>query len=95
MCSSNTSENTFFHELKKFFHVKWHLISKLEEPCEKETRRQPFNIDEAKSASEAYIRMVWKAMADKTTYTDLSESSCSYTEAPAEGIFSIYDMILT
>ena len=38
-----------------------------------------FNIDEAKSASEAYIRMLWKAVADRTTYTDLSESSCSYT----------------
>ena len=39
--------------------------------------------------------MLWKAVADRTTYTDLSESSCSYTEAPAEGIFSIYDRILT
>ena len=57
VCSSNTSENTFCHESKKFFHVKvkGHLISKLEEPCEKETRRQPFNIDEAISVSEAYI----------------------------------------
>ena len=73
--------------------MKGHLISKLEEPCEKETRRQPFNIDEAKSASEAYIRMLWKAVADRTTYTDLSESSCSYTEAAVEGIFSIYDRI--
>ena len=58
--------------------MKSQLISKLKEPCKKETRRQPFNIEEAKSASEAYIRMLY-----------------SYTEAPAEGIFSIYDMILT
>ena len=55
VCSSNTSENTFCHEMK-FFEVKGHLISKLEEPCEKETRRQLFKIDEAKSASDSYIR---------------------------------------
>ena len=93
VCSS--SEHTFCDELKSFFDKKGHLFSKLEEPFEKNTRATPFTIIDAKTACESYISGLWRAVADRVKYTDLSECSCCYTEAPAEGIFSIYDRIIS
>ena len=42
-----------------------------------------------------YINDLWKAIKERISFTDLSESPCAYTEAPAEGIFSIYNRVIT
>ena len=42
-----------------------------------------------------YIKELWKAIENRKQYTDLSPSACAYTEAPAEGIFSIYSRVTT
>ena len=42
-----------------------------------------------------YIEDLWKAIKARTAFTDLSESPCAFTEAPAEGIFSIYNRVIT
>ena len=34
-------------------------------------------------------------MAKRIPYTDLGNSPCAYSEAPAEGIFSIYERVST
>ena len=56
MCAVQILVRIHFAMTEEIFYVKGHLISKLEEPCEKETRRQLFKINEAKSASDSYIR---------------------------------------
>ena len=42
-----------------------------------------------------YIEDLWKFIKKRVDCTDLSESTCAYTEAPAEGIFSIYNRVIT
>ena len=37
---------------------------------------------------------MWKAIKDRVSYTYLSETPCAFTEAPAEGIFSIYRCVI-
>ena len=37
--------------------------------------------------------MFWEAVAKRVDYTDLSNSPCAFSEAPAEGIFSIYERV--
>ena len=71
------------------------FFQKTEEPQEKNTRAAPFSIQEAKCASDIYINDLWKAIKERISFTDLSESPCAYTEAPAEGIFSIYNRVIT
>ena len=62
---------------------------------DKNTRSTAFTILDAKAACESYIQDLWKAIATRITYTDLSDSPCAFTEAPAEGVFSIYNIIVT
>ena len=40
-----------------------------------------------------YSDILWKAIKKRFDYTDMSQSSCAYTEAPAEGIFSVYSKV--
>ena len=37
---------------------------------------------------------MWKATKERVCYTDLSETPFAFTEAPAEGIFSIYSSVI-
>ena len=37
---------------------------------------------------------MWKAIKERVCYTDLSETPFAFTEAPAEGIFSIYSSVI-
>ena len=65
----------------------------MEEPNERQTRRELYSIDSAYIAEEQYINMFWEAVAKRVDYTDLSNSPCAFSEAPAEGIFSIYERV--
>ena len=53
-----------------------------------------FSIIDAKQASELYITQLWKAVRERCKFTDISDSPCSFSEAPAEGIFSVYGHVL-
>lgn len=89
------TKKTFCDELIKYTSEKKELFSKLEEPHERATRTDNFIIQQAKSACDMYIEDLWKFIQKKIEYTDLSESACAFTEAPAEGIFSIYNRVIT
>ena len=67
----------------------------MEEPNERHTRQELYSIDSAYIAEEQYINLFWKAVAMRIDYTDLTNSPCAYSEAPAEGIFSIYERVST
>ena len=89
------------HTQKKIF------FRKQEEPQERSTRGDIFSIEDAAAAcrdnvwyslfkiERDYIKELWKAIENRKQYTDLSPSACAYTEAPAEGIFSIYSRVTT
>ena len=67
----------------------------MEEPNERHTRQELYSIDSAYIAEEQYINLFWQAFAKRVDCTDLSNSQCAFSEAPAEGIFSIYERVST
>ena len=44
----------------------------------------------AKDATDKYTDLLWEGVKKRLPYTDLSNSPCAFSEAPAEGIFSIF-----
>ena len=44
---------------------------------------------------DTYTTDLWKFIKLRIEKTDFSDNPCAFTEAPAEGIFSIYDRIIT
>ena len=88
------SEHTFCHELRQYITDKKEFFSIIEEPHERNTRSEVFSIEDAKQASNRYIEDLWRFIQKRVVCTDLTESACAYTEAPAEGIFSIYGRVL-
>ena len=92
---SDVTKKTFCSELKKYIKEKKDLLSKLEEPQERNTRTDIFSIHDAKSVCDTYTNDLWKFIKIRIQKTDFSDNPCAFTEAPAEGIFSIYDRIIT
>ena len=88
------SKHTFCHELRQYITDK-EFFSIIEEPHERNTRSEVFSIEDAKQASSRYIEDLWRFIQKRVVCTDLTESACAYTEAPAEGIFSIYGRVIT
>ena len=88
------SENTFCKELRQYI-TKKEFFSAMEVPHERNTRSEVFSIEDAKEASNKYIEDLWRFIQKRVVCTDLSESASAYTEAPAEGIFSIYGRVIT
>ena len=86
-------EITFNQVLKKYVEDKKDLYIKKEDPNEKNTRSSEFTINDAKAACNIYIDDLWKAIKSRVEFTDLSDT-CAFTEAPAEGIFSIYSSVI-
>ena len=80
---------------KKYIKEKKDLFSKLEEPQERHTRADIFYINDAKSVCDTYTTDLCKFIKLRIEKTDFSDNPCAFTEAPAEGIFSIYDRIIT
>ena len=72
------------------------LFQQTEEPRQRVTRNTastPFLIHDAKKASDIYIKCFWESIKKRLVNTDMSESSCVFSKAPAESIFSIYSRI--
>ena len=92
---SDVTKKTFCSELKTYIKEKKDLLSKLEEPQERNTRADIFSIHDAKSVCDTYTTDLWKFIKMRIQKTDFSDNPCAFTEAPAEGIFSIYDRIIT
>ena len=89
-------EITFSNILKTYVTNKKDLYVKNEEPHERNTRTQEndcFTISSAQAASDFYITQLWKAIRKRCAFTDLSDSPCAFSEAPAEGIFSVYGYV--
>ena len=70
----------------------WRIMAK-QEGHERVTRAAPFTIEEAKHEADLYTDLLWKAIRKRLEYTDMSQSPCAYSEAPAEGIFSVYSRV--
>lgn len=67
-----------------------------EEPRERVTRGNvtaKMTIEDAKVISDSYTDNIWRAIEKRLKFTDMSASSCAFSEAPAEGIFSIYERV--
>ena len=80
--------------MKSYFEKKNDLYKKFEEPYERVTRSIQFSIEDAKEASALYTKQLWKAVKASCKYTDISDNPCAFSEAPAEGIFSVYGHVI-
>lgn len=68
------------------------LFSK-EEAHDRVTRSEPFTVEEARVVSDRYTDLLWTAVNKRLEFTDMSDTPCAFSEAPAEGIFSIYSRV--
>ena len=69
---------------------------KLEEPRDCTTRQanhNQFTINDAKDATDRYTDLLWRAIEKRLPYTDLTNSPCAFSEAPAESIFSVFSRV--
>lgn len=88
----------FSQQLKKYVEAKREFWATTEEPRERVTRGNTalkMTVEEAKVISDRYTDNLWRATKKRIAYTDLSESPCSFSEAPAEGVFSVYERVST
>ena len=46
-----------------------------------------------KKAVDSYTHHLWKAIRKRLSKTDMTQSPCAFSEAPAEGIFSIMERV--
>ena len=65
----------------------------LQKSHERVTRGESFNATEAKKAVDSYTHYLWKAIRKRLSKTDMTQSPCAFSEAPAEGIFSIMERV--
>ena len=86
------SEKSFCKELSEYL-VKRGSIYTKQESYDRATRSAPFSMNDAKAASLLYTDLLWRAIRKRLQFTDLTQSPCAYSEAPAEGIFSIYGRV--
>ena len=71
----------FYEELKDYITNNKELFE-LQESYERNTRSKPFTPSDAKDAVDGYINLLWKCIGKR-----------AFSEAPAEGIFSIMDRV--
>ena len=93
----NTDEDkdekwTFCDELKDYV-TKNKKMFELQKSHERVTRGESFNATEAKKAVDSYTHHLWKAIRKRLSKTDMTQSPCAFSEAPAEGIFSIMERV--
>ena len=88
VCTGNSPP--FSHVLFNYVCEKSDLFSKQEHSRERSTRSDEFSIEDAKDASVSYIKKLWEAIDSRLCFTDISNSPCAFSEAPAESIFSVY-----
>ena len=73
---------------------KYSVLNSNEAPRDRVTRRSgTFTMANAKDATDQYTDLLWEGVQKRLPYTDLSNSPCAFSEAPAEGIFSIFSRV--
>ena len=78
------SETTnFCQELKSYVQNKSELFKK-HEPHDRVTRADGFTAAQAQVIVDKYILLLWKAIQKRVEFTDLTNSPCAYSEAPAD-----------
>ena len=80
---SHEKSHAFSKELSKYLEAKGDLFKCTEAPYDRNTRAQTMSIVEARQACDDYILVE----------TDFPVSPCSFSEAPAESIFSTYERV--
>ena len=85
-------KKSFCEELKDYITNNKELFE-LQESYERNTRSKPFTPSDAKDAVDGYINLLWKCIGKRVKQTDLTNSPCAFSEAPAKGIFSIMDRV--
>ena len=71
---------------------------KISEPSrERVTRKQTvdkFTVEDAVDIVNSYTDWLWEAVDNRIQYAGLEDmSSCAFSEAPAEGVFSVYQRV--
>lgn len=88
----DNDSQSFCQELKEYVQKNKELF-KLQQSYDRNTRSNPFTPSEAKGAVDSYINLLWKCIWKRVKKTDLSNSPCAFSEAPAEGIFSVMERV--
>ena len=86
------SEKTFCLELQEYLQKNGELFRK-PDAFDRVTRSDAFTAVDAKKVADRYSEQLWKGIKKRLKFTDLSNSPCSYSEAPAEGIFSVLSRV--
>ena len=68
-------------------------LYKEQEHYERVTRAEKYSIGQARDACDLYTDLLWEAVEKRLPYTDLTNSTCAWSEAAAEGIFSVYGKV--
>ena len=91
-------KNKFIIELQDFVTEKKALFLLEEDGSVRQTRNTVSVegvIDSMYQVVEIYISKFWKEMNERIQLTDLSAGPTSFSEAPAESVFSVWSRILT
>lgn len=64
-----------------------------EEARDRITRSEPFTVEQAGVVSDRYTDLLWAAVKKRLEFTDMSDTPRAFSEAPTEGIFSIYSRV--
>ena len=82
------------HNLKKYLNENKDNFTKETNPIIRDTRsNQQGNISSSKEAVVAYIKNLWVEVQSRLKYSDCTDGATSFSEAPAESIFSYYERI--
>ena len=90
---SHEKSHAFSKELSKYLEDKGDFFKCTEAPYDRNTRAPTMSIIEARQICDDYILLLWKAIRKRVAETDFSVSPCSFSEAPAESIFSTYGRV--
>ena len=83
----------FTKQLHAYVFGEKELFTETEASQERNTRAPSFTLFSAKEAIDDYTRTLWQCIEKRVKLTDLSDSACVFSEAPAETIFSIYSRV--
>ena len=82
------------HNLKKYLNENKDNFTKETNPIIRDTRsNQQGNISSSKEAVVAYIKNLWVDVQSRLKYSDCTDGATSFSEAPAESIFSYYERV--
>ena len=93
-CNVSLTRKGFARELHDYVEDNLDNFKITEQPRERSTRNNtevPFTVAQGKEICDSYTDRLWRAISDRLNYADLDDlSSCAFSEAPAESVFSVY-----